>query len=64
MLLIRQEVERLTLQARGLPQPERLAPRLTKTENLDLTSSNLFVRDIELHGRIVEHARAIGGEHV
>ena len=47
-----------------MPKPERLAPRLTKTENLDLTSSNLFVPDIELHGRIVEHAWAIGGEHV
>ena len=64
MLLIRKDVGRLTLQARGLPQPERLAPHLTKFENLDLTSSNIFARDIELHGRIVEHARAIGGEHV
>ena len=40
MLLIRQEVERLILQARGLPQPERLAPRLTNTKILDLTFSD------------------------
>ena len=64
MLLIRQDVERLTLKAQGVPQPERLALGLTKSENLDLISSNLFVRDIELHGHMVEHARAIGGEHV
>ena len=64
MLLIRHDVERLALKAQGLPQPERLAPRLTKSENLDLNSSNLFVRDIEVHGRIVENAWAIGGEHV
>jgi hypothetical protein len=57
--LIREEVDRLTLQARGLPIPERLAPRLTKQGTLDLTSSNLFVRDVELHGRLVDHARSI-----
>ena len=64
MMLIRQDVERLTLKTRGLPQLERLAPRLTTSENLGLISSNLLVRDIELHGHMVEHARAIGGEHV
>ena len=44
--------------------PERLAPRLTKAGNLDLTASNLFVRDVELHARIVEHARSIEGMHI
>lgn len=52
-------IEHVVLQSQGLPLPERLAPRHTKTGTLDLTAATLFVTNIELHGRLSQCARAI-----
>ena len=57
--LVQWDITRLTRQAQSLPFHDRLAPRLTKEGSLDLTASTLFVRDIELHARIVQHARDV-----
>lgn len=52
-------ITNIILQSQGLPLPERLAPRHTKTGTLDLTAATLFVTNIELHGRIGICARTI-----
>ena len=49
---IKEIINKLTLEAQGIPIPERLAPRHTKVGSLDLTASTLFVQNVEVHGRI------------
>lgn len=52
-------IQHIILQSQGLPLPERLAPRHTKTGTLDLTAATLFVTNIELHGRIGQCAKEL-----
>ena len=52
-------ITKIILQSQGLPLPERLAPRHTKTGTFDLTAATLFVTNIELHGGISMYAKAI-----
>ena len=50
--VIKEMINDLCVKAQGIPLPERLAPRHTKTGNLDLTASTLFVQDAETHARL------------
>ena len=56
---IKDIIHLLTIQAQGIPLPERLAPRHTKIGSLDLTASTLFVQNVEVHARIGACLRAL-----
>jgi hypothetical protein len=56
---LKEIIHHVSLEAQGLPMPERIAPRKTKLGTLDLTASTLFINNIAMHARVGQCARAI-----
>lgn len=56
---LKEILHHVSLESQGLPMPERLAPRMTKLGNLDLTAATLFIGNFAMHGRIGQFARSL-----
>ena len=56
---LKEIIHHVSLEAQGLPMPERIAPRKTKLGTLDLTASTLFINNLPMHARVGQCAREI-----
>jgi hypothetical protein len=52
-------MQSLSMEAEGLPEADRVAPRRTTPGTLDLTAANIFVKATERHALIAQYARTI-----